>query len=148
MISFAAQEAYRRHFLNCSYLLRTVSLESDTTLKYLSPDMPNQPDSGDRRRGQKEHLDCRQFDYTCGFVAKSFAASVDVTGAGSNCQRKYSGRSHRNRIGHQVAVFGLSDRGFDRWCKSDSGHALLCSLKGSCGELRTRSAPQAVKTSL
>ena len=98
MISFAAQEAYRRHFLNCSYLLRTVSLESDTTLKYLSPDMPNQPDSGDRRRGQKEHLDCRQFDHTCGFVAKSFAASVDVTGASNDRELTRVGRSHRSRL--------------------------------------------------
>ena len=36
------------------------------------------------------------------------------------------GRSRRNRIGHPVAVFGLSYRHyFDRWYKSDSGHALL-----------------------
>ena len=59
----------------------TVKPESDTTSEYLSPVFPNQPDSGDRRRGPRTHVACHQFDYTCGIVANSFAASVDVTDA-------------------------------------------------------------------
>ena len=53
-------------------------------------------------------------------------AWVDVTGAVSTWEETCFGRSRRNRIGHPVAVFGLSYRNyFDRWYKSDSGHALL-----------------------
>ena len=78
--------------------------------EYLPPDWPNQPDSGDRRRGQKSHLDCHQFDYTCGFVANSFAASVDVTGAVWEYFQFRSGRSHRRRFAHHDAEFGVLDR--------------------------------------
>ena len=63
------------------YSLRSVGPESLTTSEYLSPVLPNQPDSGDRGHGQKTHLDCHQFDYTCRIVVTSFAAPVDVTGA-------------------------------------------------------------------
>ena len=40
------------------------SSESDTTLKYLSLVLPNQPDSGDRRYGRKTHLVFHQLDDT------------------------------------------------------------------------------------
>ena len=84
MLAIAARWEIRDEFgpfPNESYSLSTVRPESDTLPEYLQEALPNQTDSGNRRRGQKEHLDCRQFDYTCGFVAKSFSASVDVTGA-------------------------------------------------------------------
>ena len=73
-------------------------------MDHLAPVFPNQPDSGDRRRGQKAHLDCRQCDCTCGIVATTFTVPVDVTGAVSNCQRKYSGRSH---VGLTVTGSGI-----------------------------------------
>jgi hypothetical protein len=38
------------------YLLMSVHPEGDTTLKYLPPVLPDQPDSGDRRNGQKTHV--------------------------------------------------------------------------------------------
>ena len=59
-------------------------------------------------------------------------ASVDVTGAVSTWEETCFGRSRRNRIGHSVAVFGLSYRHyFDRWYKSDSGHAHMSQLDSS-----------------
>lgn len=48
----------------------SVSPESVTTFKYLSPVLLTQPDSGDRENGQKACLDCRQFDRTCGVRRK------------------------------------------------------------------------------
>ena len=67
--------------------------------------------------------------------------TANVTGAVSNCEGNYSVRSHRNRIWRQVAVSCLSDRSFDRWYKSNSGHALLCCLDWGCGGRGTRSLP-------
>jgi hypothetical protein len=61
----------------------TPKSESETTLKYLSPVLPGQPDSGDCGHGRKTHGACHQFDSTCGIVATAFAAPVDVTDAGS-----------------------------------------------------------------
>ncbi len=98
------------------------------TLRYLSPVLPNQPDSGDRGHGRKMRPECRQCDCTCAMIATAFAASVDVTGAANGWRESRSGRSCRNRIQHPVAVFWLSDRRFDRWYKSDSGHAHLSEL--------------------
>ena len=61
-------------------------------------------------------------------VRHAGVASADVTGASSDLELTRSGWSQRNRIGNQVAVFGLSDRNFDRWYRSDSGPALLSRL--------------------
>ena len=61
------------------YSLRTVNREGAMTSEYLPPNSPNSPDSGDRRRVQKTHLACHQFDYTCETIATAFAAPVDVT---------------------------------------------------------------------
>ena len=47
----------------------------------------NQLDSGGRGHGQKTHLDCHHFDYTCGIHATSFDAPVDVTGAANGWVR-------------------------------------------------------------
>ncbi len=63
-----------------------------------------------------------------------FTTSIDVTGAACDHAQCGSGRSHRNRIGHAVAMFGLSDRRFDRWYKIDSQHALMRDLVWSCCE--------------
>jgi hypothetical protein len=76
----------------------SVQPEADTTLKYLSPVLPNQPDSGDRWHGQKTHLVCQQFDYTFGIDATSFAARVDVTGATNGEALRRVGRSHRSEL--------------------------------------------------
>ena len=62
--------------------LRTDGPEGPTAQKYLPPGWSNQLDSGGRGHGRKTHLDCNQFDYTCGIHAASFDAPVDVTGAG------------------------------------------------------------------
>lgn len=125
---------HRGQSLNGSYILRTVNAVSDTTLKSLSPVSPNQPDSCDRRHGQKTHFDCHQFDCTCRIVTTLFAASVDVTEAVLNCQRKYSGRSHRGELAYRVAGLGLSNRGISRCEKSSSatpaGIAFFLALKG------------------
>ena len=56
--------------------------EEATALKYLPAVLSNQPDSSNRMLGPKTCLRRHQLDYTCGIVATSFAAWVDVTGAG------------------------------------------------------------------
>lgn len=109
----------------------TVRPEGPTAPEYLPPGWSNQLDSGNRGQGQKMHLACHQFDYTCGIAAALFAASVDVTDAVSNCERNYSVRSHWNRIWRQAAVSRLSDQRFDRWYKSGQGHALCVVSAGA-----------------
>ena len=90
--------------------------------------MPNSSDSCARGHGQKTHLACHQFDYTCGIVATPFDASVDVTEAANRRTRIRVRRSHRSWFAHPVACFGVSDRIVNLFLKSDSGHALLSGL--------------------
>ena len=54
-----------------NYSLRTYRPESATTWEYLPPESSAQLDSGTCGTGQKTHLDCDQFDCTCGIVAMS-----------------------------------------------------------------------------
>ena len=56
----------------------SVSPEAATTMENLPAVLSNQPDSGNRELGQETCLSRYQLDYTCGFVATSFAALVDV----------------------------------------------------------------------
>ncbi len=53
-------------FAKRSSSLRSVRSEKLTTSEYLSPVLQNRPDFGERGHGQKTHLSCHQFDYTCG----------------------------------------------------------------------------------
>ncbi len=60
------------------------------------------------------------------YAYSAYGAPVFMIGAVCTQPETRSGRSRWNSIGHSVAVFGLSYRHyFDRWYKSDSGHALL-----------------------
>ena len=92
----------------------TVKPESDTTLKYLSPVLPNQPDSDSRGHGEKTLPACYQFDYTSGIVTTTFAAPVDVTGAVKDNVTVRSGRSHRSSLADHVAGFRVLNRTVNR----------------------------------
>ena len=109
-----------------SLLRSDTPMEHQTDTRYRSKLFP--------KRGQND--DTNRMD----FAART--ASVDVTGAVWDCALCRSGRSHSNRIGHQFAMFCLSDRTVDRIRNSDSGHALLCGLK------RSRFAPSSPSSSL
>ena len=76
----------------------TVRPEGATTSEYLPPVMSNQLDSSNRMLGPKTCLGRHQLDCTCGMVATSFAAWVDVTGAARVCQRSRSAKRKRESV--------------------------------------------------
>jgi hypothetical protein len=115
---------HRRNLGLVSVMLRTVRPESETTSQYLSPVLPNQPDSGDRGHGRNTHLVCHQYDYTCGIAAASFVASDDMTGAMNDWVQRGSGRSHRRGLVRRHPNVKVSDHGFDGCRRSNSEHAL------------------------
>ena len=114
-----------RQLARDSYSLRTVHPESAAKAGNQPPELPNQADFAPAGAAGKRDRVAINLMTRASLFATSFGVSVDVTGAVNGWMRPRVGRSHQNKIGHQVAVFGLSDRSFDRWCKSDSGHALM-----------------------
>ena len=65
-----------------SHLTQEGHPEGESNWEYLPTALSNQPDSGDRRNGQKTHVACNQIDDFCGVVAAAFDAPADGTGAG------------------------------------------------------------------
>jgi hypothetical protein len=63
-------------------------------MKYLSPVLRDQPDSGDRGRGWKMHVACHRLDCTGEIVDAAFDSWADMTGAANGTTRGRVGRTH------------------------------------------------------